>query len=418
MPDSSGSHFDCLWVAGLHDRVWPQAAQPNPFLPLALQRAAGTPHSSAERELEHARGVTERLMESAPTVTCSYPTHSGEEELRISSLIAHLPEASDIVAVEPTIAESQCLAATPLEVRAAEPAPALPFGARQSGGMNVIADQSACPFRAFAVHRLCARGLDIPALGLSPLERGTIAHRALELFWLETKSQQALRNLSAADRSALILRSVRLAMESALRGHASGMLRRIQSLEENRLRRLLGQWPDLEARRPPFEVVDMEAARTVGLGGLEIRVKADRVDRYLDGGYAILDYKTSKDLSISDWEGERPDAPQLPLYAAMSDVQPLSSVMFARLATGETGLVGISEADEQVGRQPKGPPLAERIDAWRGTVEALATAFRRGHAAVDPKKPNETCEYCDLTPLCRIGERERGLVESEVECGG
>jgi RecB family exonuclease len=195
------------------------------------------------------------------------------------------------------------------------------------------------------------------------------------------------------------------------------MLQRLQALEENRLQRLLGQWLDVEANRPPFEVADTETATTVELGGLRLRIKADRVDRYADGGHAVLDYKTSKKLSSSSWESERPDAPQLPLYAAMSERR-VSSVMFAKLVAGEPGLVGISESGEQLGRPPKGPPLAERIHAWRGTMEALATAFRQGHAAVDPKKPKQTCQYCGLTPLCRVGERERGLIENEEEFGG
>jgi ATP-dependent helicase/nuclease subunit B len=418
MLEASGSRFDSLWIVGLHDRAWPQPLRPNPFLPLALQRSAGAPQSSAERELEYARRLTERLMQSAPTVICSYPTHSGEEKLRISSLIAHLPEIDSIAAVAPTIAEAQYLVAAPLGERTSESAPALPPGTAQSGGMNVIADQAACPFRAFAVHRLSAGGLDVPVLGLSPIERGTIAHRALECFWREIKTQQALQSLSEAERSALILTSVRAAMDRALHHHASAMLPRLQALEENRLQRLLGQWLNLEADRPPFEVAEMETARTVELGGLQLHVKADRVDRYLQGGHAILDYKTSKHLTISGWEGERPDAPQLPLYAAMSDELPISSVMFAKLVAGEPCFVGISEAGEQAGRPPKGPPLAERIQAWRGTMEALATAFRQGHAAVDPKTPKQTCQYCELTPLCRVGERERGLIENEEDVGG
>jgi probable DNA repair protein len=417
MLEAAGSRFDSLWIAGLHDREWPQPARPNPFLPLALQRLAGAPQSSAERELEYARRLTERLMQSAPTVICSHPTHSGEEKLRISSLIAHLPEVGNVATITPTIAQSQYSATTPLGERPSESAPALPPGTSQAGGMSVLADQAACPFRAFAVHRLGARGLDVPLLGLSPMERGTIAHLALEFVWQELKTQAALKSLSEEERSALILRSVRAGMERALRHHASAVLHRLQALEESRLQRLLSQWLDLEVSRPPFEVADIETARTVEVGGLQLHVKADRVDRYLQGGHAILDYKTSKNLSTSGWEGERPDAPQLPLYAAMSDDLSISSVMFGKLVTGEVGLVGISESAENAGRPPKGLALAERIQAWRGTMQALGTAFREGQAGVDPKKPPQTCQYCELKPLCRVGERERGLVENEEESG-
>ena len=36
------------------------------------------------------------------------------------------------------------------------------------------------------------------------------------------------------------------------------------------------------------------------------------------GNYVVLDYKTSDNLNVDDWDGERPDAPQLPLYAVKS----------------------------------------------------------------------------------------------------
>ena len=139
MLEAAGSRFDSLWIAGLHDREWPPPARPNPFLPLALQRLAGAPQSSAERELKYARRLTERLMQSAPAVICSHPTHSGEEPLRISSLIAHLPEAGPVATITPTIAESQYAAATPLGERPSESAPALPPGTSQAGGMSVLA---------------------------------------------------------------------------------------------------------------------------------------------------------------------------------------------------------------------------------------------------------------------------------------
>lgn len=412
--EAAGSPFDALWIAGLHDRAWPQPPQPNPFLPLMAQRLAGAPHSSVERELRYARRLTERLLRSAPEVVCSYPAHWREERLRISPLIAHLPNLDDVSFSTETIAEVLCSTAVPLEERELEQAPMLPLGTEQSGGMNVLSDQAACPFRAFAVHRLGAQGLDVPVVGLSPIERGSIAHVALELLWKELKTQQALKDLLEEQRSALIRRSVRGAMDRALKGHASAVLQRLQVLEEDRLEKLLQQWLRIEADRPPFDIADTETTTNAELGGLKLHIKADRVDRYADGRHAILDYKTSKNLSLSGWESERPDAPQLPLYAAMSE-RPISSVLFAKLVAGEPALVGISESGEQAGRQPKGPPLAERIQGWRAVMEALATNFRQGHAAVDPKKRKQTCQYCDLTPLCRIGELSRGLVEREEE---
>ncbi|MGA9575257.1 MAG: hypothetical protein WBS20_15060, partial [Lysobacterales bacterium] len=44
--------FDHLWILGLHNGNWPASAKPNPFIPGRLQREAGLPNSSPQRELE------------------------------------------------------------------------------------------------------------------------------------------------------------------------------------------------------------------------------------------------------------------------------------------------------------------------------------------------------------------------------
>ena len=62
---------------GLHDEALPAPANPNPFLPTSLQRQHRLPHSSAERELEFASTLMDRLLASAPDVVLSYPAIGG-----------------------------------------------------------------------------------------------------------------------------------------------------------------------------------------------------------------------------------------------------------------------------------------------------------------------------------------------------
>ena len=50
MLEASGLSFDNLWIAGLHDEDWPGPCNPNPFLPIRVQRERGIPRSSPERE--------------------------------------------------------------------------------------------------------------------------------------------------------------------------------------------------------------------------------------------------------------------------------------------------------------------------------------------------------------------------------
>ena len=89
-----GLRFDHLWVLGLHNDNWPPPARSNPFIPLALQIAGGLPHSGPQRELEVARTVTARLLETAPDTVFSYPgIVDGEDTLPSPLLTAAGVEA-------------------------------------------------------------------------------------------------------------------------------------------------------------------------------------------------------------------------------------------------------------------------------------------------------------------------------------
>jgi ATP-dependent helicase/nuclease subunit B len=405
MLEAAGSQFDALWIAGLHGGVWPEAPRPNPFLPLSLQRSTGMPHSSPERELTYARRITERLLASAKEVVCSYPLFSGEEKLRVSPLIEALPEvpAADVVFDAPL--RRIFGAAVPLEVQPVGQAPELAPGTLQSGGMRVLADQAACPFRAFAMYRLRAREYDPPDIGISPSERGTVAHLALEYFWRDVGSHRELLARSAQEIREAIERSVSAALDSSLsRRQRNTSLERSRALEQDRLQRLLAEWLDVERTRPDFEVVEREAPRRVEAGGLQLDLKVDRIDRMPSGKYVVLDYKTSDKLDVDDWDGERPDAPQLPLYAVKSGRE-VEGVYYAKLVPRDTELMGHT-----------GDALAWREPQWRSVVEQLGSSFLRGDAAVDPKYPGKTCELCDLHSLCRIAE-VRAAAGAEDEAG-
>ncbi|MDP9113082.1 MAG: PD-(D/E)XK nuclease family protein [Acidobacteriota bacterium] len=393
MLEAAGSQFDALWVAGLHGGAWPGVARPNPFLPLSLQRQVGMPHSSPERELHYARRVTARLLAAAPEVICSYPLFSGEEQLRVSPLLAFLPEATEFAPPFETSLWRIFSSAVPLEQESDGQAPPLAGGILQRGGMGVLANQAACPFRAFAKYRLGASDMDAADIGISPSERGNVAHKALELFWSDVKSQRELLSQPRAEIDLVIARSVSAALAIHMsRRSPSASLDRSRALEQERLCRLLNEWLERERERPDFTVLEREQPREVAVGALKLAIKADRLDRYADGTHAILDYKTSAKQGVADWAGDRPNAPQLMLYAVKSE-HAISSVEFAVLVPGSTYLDGY-----------RGQDLHQQLPQWTDVVEHLGVSFFRGDAQVDPKYGKKSCEFCQLHSLCRIAD--------------
>jgi len=392
MLEAAGLTFDHLWILGLHDEALPAPANPNPFLPGSLQREYGLPHSSPQRELEFAGKVIGRLLASAPDVVLSYPATEGDRLLAPSPLVA-----GGVWLDEP---QAPPAPAWPIfEEIADERGPAF-ARSDSTGGMSLFKDMAACPFRAFAKHRLAARPLEESDVGLSYRDRGSTVHTALELIWRELGSQARLRELSPRELEAVITSGADAAVQKL--GPGIG-----RDLEKQRLERLLAEWFEIEKSRPEFAVAATEAEHVAMVGGLQIRIRADRVDALPDGREIILDYKTGL-LKPRGWDGERPDEPQLPLYCITSE-QRVAGAAFAVVRTGELRFRGLAENDVHLPELAKmtidpAVPFERQLTQWRRVLERLAEDFRDGHARVDPKP--DACDHCGLRALCRIREIE------------
>jgi len=378
--ESAGSQFDALWMTGLHDGAWPQPAHPNPFLPVALQRERNLPHSSVAQEFEFSRVVTARLLKAAPQVVFSWPRRDKDAELRPSPLLSGIRDWT----VPDQAGWMEFLERrSSLEDLVDTSGP--PVGAGQAaGGTSILKNQAACPFRAFAENRLRARSLEDPEPGIGPADRGTVLHRALDVFWREVGSWERLIATSPQDLAAIVRSAVDQAFGSMLRGT------RLREIECGRLTGLLMDWLDVERRRTPFRVAAREDAREVEIGGLKIKTRIDRVDELPDGRQVVIDYKSNAP-PLNSWEGDRPAEPQVPLYAAKCATQ-VAAALFANLRPGELKFTGIAEE--------KG--LAGKIREWDTTLEKIALEFAQGRAQVDPRKG--ACDNCRLTPLCRVSE--------------
>ncbi|HEY5701797.1 MAG TPA: hypothetical protein VIT83_06880, partial [Gammaproteobacteria bacterium] len=214
--EATGQQFSHLWICGLIDSAWPPAPDPNPFLPVTLQRRAGIPQSTPETQLVLARKRLDAWLESAPTVVLSYPLVEGDEALRASPLIASVPE-SPAASLE-TLPESGFttrLAASVPGVEWCADHRGPPFSAAENihAGAAVFADQAACPFRAFARHRLQATSVAAAASSLDARVRGILVHRVLFDFWSRVQSREQLLSLSDSELQERIGQSVDRAIE-------------------------------------------------------------------------------------------------------------------------------------------------------------------------------------------------------------
>jgi len=118
--------------------------------------------------------------------------------------------------------------------------------------------------------------------------------------------------------------------------------------------------------------------------------------------------------------GERPDAPQLPLYLVATEPDAVA-IAFAQVKAGNMKFTALA-ADETLLPVYKSLPdigWDAQVAAWRKVLERLATQFAAGAAAVQPKNPQTTCRNCELQPLCRIHERlGAGVADQEGDDEG
>ena len=423
--ESAGQSFDALWVTGLSEDAWPLTARPNPFIPAALQRAAGVTEASAVASLALDQRITQGWRVCAKEVVFSHAetgdgNQAGEQQRVASALTRDISPTEISALTEANCATDYAHALYALSMR--EPIPdaplaALPAPTKVSGGAAILRDQAACPFRAFARHRLGAPPLGGPEVGLDAAERGTLLHRVLSLLWTRLETHAQLLAMDESTIKHLVNEVVNKAIVETNAAGSDNLTGRFADIERARLSRLVTKWLEYEKERAPFDVVACEQARDITISGLSMRLRLDRLDRLADGTYALIDYKTGF-AKVASWLGERPDEPQLPLYFHTSE-EAISALAFARVKRGLRGKVfgfeGVSAID---GLLPDVGPIEQKfgmekqgyvswdvlVAEWENSLDVLVKNFVNGEAQVDPKNGSLTCAQCDLQSVCRISE--------------
>jgi probable DNA repair protein len=395
--ESSGLYFDHIWILGGHSDAFPAQPSPNPFIPLFVQKRYNLPHSTPERELAFSKRHLCKLFNSARLFEVSFPKVVDKKEVTVSPLF---DSAGPFLEEAQSLAESSRIKDAVHSGLAIEHMPAdadIPPDEEElgmiTGGTSIIKDQSWCPFRAFAIHRLDASGIDTPGLGLSLQNRGNIVHAALKGFWDKVGDSAGLKTIIANNE---LDRYIRESVREAFRRHypIKPLSDRYLELEQERVFGVLREWIDeVDSKRGDFTVEKTEYKTDITIEGLTIKARLDRIDSVNDGKKIIIDYKTGE-CSKSDWLTERPREPQLLVYNL---VDSFDAISFAKVKPAECGFIGISKEDNilpKVVSFEKDVKLLEKLqgintwdeltESWKGVVNGLARQFLEGKNAADP----------------------------------
>lgn len=409
--EAAGSQFDAVWFLRAGDLSWPMAVGSSSLLPWSLQRELGMPGVNQERDRAYSWRVTERIATSAGTVIFGYAKETTEGRQQSSSVLTNLGlERVEVTELAGVDAERSAIALEELDDAArVRPVPDRVI----RGGARILELQAACGFRAFAEQRLWASELEAVELGMDARKRGTVVHLVLERFWDAVKTQSTLLAMTPEERNEVLDYCIAEALKKTAESSTTSWDAAYVEVQRDRLKRLLEPWLELEMERPDFSVkLSEKEFKDQHVGPLRLDVRVDRVD-VTAAGELILDYKTGA-AAPKDWLTERPDAPQLPLYAVLAETDKLKGVAFALVRAGEQGGIKGYASEQGVLTKPARTALSleAQVEEWRRVLVQLATEFHEGDARVRPKRYPMTCERCGQRMLCRL---DISLLEDDEE---
>lgn len=429
MLEGVGLSFSHCWVLGLDSQTWPQKLNPNSLLPLSLQRDHKMPQSSLENELLYAQSLTNNYLNCADDVVMSYSNDDQEATLLPSPLIDNLSEKplDDFVSLNDyglaKHREELPLANFELVDCSFGPKYQKQNAGSIKGGFGILKQQAQCPFNAFAKYRLGTEQSETPSLGLSPADKGNIVHAVLALIWQTLSNKETLNANSDEELTALISGAVKSVFTKKYFDDSEFLDQHYYDLERKRFERLAWEWLSLEKNRIDFSVLAIEKELKLDFGGLPLTLRIDRIDQLANGEKILIDYKTGS-VTRATWAGERPDEPQLPLYAVALDGDQstengegkgegkVKGIAFAIIKTRASDFFGVAEtSNDNTDKKLYLPNKAGFAENWQNTLQEfkrvllnLSEEFANGACSVDFKKNQFNSYDTELDALNRVAE--------------
>jgi RecB family exonuclease len=287
-----------------------------------------------------------------------------------------------------------------------------------------LGDFGKCPFKYWLSRSLKIELPVEPQEGLTPMERGTLYHRALEIFYAELIAKdQAITDLGE-ERGALAVMAIEKALnETESQPHFRAgefwhyqkqeiifRLTRFIDTEYERALKQNQRWKPVaveatfgngkEGASPPLRLRG---------GAIAVRGQIDRIDRAFLGNeptnqFRVVDYKTgSARISAEDHNEGR--TLQLPLYAMAIEkaIMPGAKVEegeYLSVSSGEK--IGALFPSRRRGEDPDAPPV-DVLGQSEALINSFVEAIGKGQFVVNPSNPI-VCKSCDHKPVCRIAE--------------
>jgi ATP-dependent helicase/nuclease subunit B len=305
---------DTLVLGGLVEGVWPPAAEPGPWMNRTMRQLAGLPSPEeavglSAHDFVSCACAAPRVVLSAPRRRDRAPAVPSRWLTRLDGLFLGLDHAAPVHQAVRWARQLDRPAGPARPVVPPSPAPPVAWRPRRLS-VTEIETWLRDPYAIFAKHVLRLRKLAPIEESADAADYGRIVHDGLQQFHARYGTgwpADAEAQLRACMDAALTARAMRPALSAWWRP---------------RLHRIATWVAAAEAERRGRYRLALISSEQCGAwlfsapaGPFTLTGRADRIERMVDGGVAILDYKTGMPPSQRDVEDGL--APQLPLEAAM-----------------------------------------------------------------------------------------------------
>ena len=381
--EAEGLYFDHAWVSSMTSNFIPGKIKMPLFIPQKTSIEYKLPNSNFLLVTEDAKVTLKALNNLSPETTYSYAKLMQNREELPSPYI----DFKDYLEVSFIKNSSREL----IYIDDYKAPKIQEFTIKK--GVKTLQNQMSCAFRGFAV-RLDIDDFEAPHIGLSRLQQGNLIHKILETFFNEIKSGASLLKLTELELDNLIEKHTESATQNLPKSN-------FKLNEKIRLVKIIRQHIDLEKQRSDFEVIKTESTSEVNINGLKFSTRIDRMDRLANGDSLIIDYKTGKDVKVSQMTGNPIDQAQLPIYAVTNSVD---GVAFATINSNDCQFKAITKNKSELPLTKQAinrmPEWDKQITEWTSILNSASEQFQNGIASVLPVK--NACDYCDYDLLCRV----------------
>ena len=377
------------FVCGLVEKEFPAQHARDPFLSDAalrdLARFGVHARTSADKDAEEF-GLFDAVRSRArDLLVLSYPRTDARGQRTLPSIFLKGRDAGAAVpvvrpALPPPIAQWRA----PARIQSPDLVPVL---TEKHGILSVSSLEQLlqCPFAFFSARALKIKEMpERPEDRLTFLLQGNIAHEVLREWYVERPAMDPLfdrvfericveNNVVPGFRTERLRRSMKMALQRFAAGD---------------------KYP-----RPLHSDVEQSFELVID-PTLTVRGRLDRVDRFADGSWVVVDYKYSSAANTKDKVTDETKL-QGPLYALALENKfgrPASAMVYVSLKDDSVKAFGWGEIPGFKGLVDLTP---EWIPNALERVSAMVAEFRSGVVHPRPLQ-HDSCRYCDYRDACRI----------------